>query len=73
MPCTVGALCFRACSGVIITSEKEKEAKEEFIINGPIAKVLGKYKKYKLIEDFPRDFKGSIILLKNYIIYVYIF
>ena len=69
----MGALCFRACSGVIITSEKEKEAKEEFIINGPIAKVLGKYKKYKLIEDFPRDFKGSNKLLKNYIIYVYIF
>ena len=55
---------------MIITSEKEKEAKEEFIINGPIAKVLGKYKKYKLIEDFPKDFKGSNILLKNNIILV---
>ena len=69
-PCSVGALCFSSCSGVIITSEKEKEAKEEFIINGPIARVLGKYKKYKLIEDFPKDFKGSNILLKNNLSYV---
>ena len=51
--------CFSSCSGVIITSEWEYESDEEFITNGPISKVLGKYKRYKMNEDFPKDFKGS--------------
>ena len=46
---------------MIITSECEFESKEESIKNGPIARALGKYKRYKLIEDFPKDFKGLSI------------
>ena len=50
---------------MIITSEWEHELKKEFITNGPISKVLGKYKKYKMIEDFPKDFKGSNSFLQK--------
>ena len=51
--------CLSSCSGVIITSEWEYELDENFPNDGPIAKVMGKYKKYKKVEDFPEDFKGS--------------
>ena len=50
---------FSSCSGVIITSEWEYDSEEEFITKGPISKVLGKYKRYKMIDDFPKEFKGS--------------
>ena len=49
-----------SCSGVLITSEWESETTEEFITKGPISKVLGKYKKYKMVQDFSKDFKGII-------------
>ena len=49
---------------MIITSEWELESKEEFIKNGSIARALGKYKRYKLIEDFPKDFKGLSIFIE---------
>ena len=51
--------CISSCSGVIITSESKFESNEEFIYYGPISKVLAEYKKYKMIEDFPKGFEGS--------------
>ena len=60
--------CFSSCSGgVIITSEWEYESDEESITNRPISKFLGKYKRYKMIEDFPKDFKGSNSFLQKYL------
>ena len=49
---------FSSCSGVIITSEGEEDTEEDFLQKYPISKVFGKYKKFKMINDFPKEFKG---------------
>lgn len=51
--------CFSSCSGIIITPELQHKTTEEFITKGPISKVMGKYKKYKRVQEFPKDFKGT--------------